>query len=79
MILTCLKIDSTVLQGFKRRGASLHAVSYDEEPSLVDALRGVDVLVSTVAGDALLSAQVSRLYEPRSRSLLTIGVIATSY
>ncbi|KAF8597092.1 NAD(P)-binding protein [Ceratobasidium sp. AG-I] len=64
-------IDSAVLQGFKQRGASLHAVSYDDESSLVDALRGVDVLVSTVAGDALLSAQL-----PLIKAAKTAGVAA---
>ncbi|CAE6436156.1 unnamed protein product [Rhizoctonia solani] len=51
-------INSAPLQEFKSQGASLHAVSYDDEASLFKALEGVDVLVSTVAGAALVSAQV---------------------
>ena len=45
----------------------------------MEALKGVDVLVSAVAGDALLSAQVSYLSKPLSHCWLTTGVIATSY
>ncbi|CAE6429968.1 unnamed protein product [Rhizoctonia solani] len=51
-------INSAPLQEFKSKGASLHAISYDDEASIVKALQGVDVLVSTVAGGALVSAQV---------------------
>ncbi|KDN46571.1 hypothetical protein RSAG8_04224, partial [Rhizoctonia solani AG-8 WAC10335] len=51
-------INSAPLQEFKSKGASLHAVSYDDESSIVKALQGVDVLISTVAGAALVSAQV---------------------
>ncbi|KAG8729329.1 hypothetical protein FRC11_009022, partial [Ceratobasidium sp. 423] len=51
-------INSAPLQEFKSKGASLHAISYDDEASIVNALQGVDVLVSTVAGAALVSAQV---------------------
>ncbi|QRW16426.1 NmrA-like family domain-containing protein 1 [Rhizoctonia solani] len=45
-------------QDYKKRGASLHAISYDDEASLVKALDGVDVLVSSVAATALTSAQI---------------------
>ncbi|GAB1520370.1 hypothetical protein RhiTH_003445 [Rhizoctonia solani] len=51
-------IESALLQELKSKGASLHVVSYDKEPSLVDALRGVDVLVSAVGLSAVLAAQL---------------------
>ncbi|KAF8596575.1 NAD(P)-binding protein [Ceratobasidium sp. AG-I] len=62
-------IDSAPLQEFKKRGATLHAISYDDEASLVKALQGVDVLISTVAGTALVSAQV-----PLIKAAKTAGV-----
>ncbi|CAE6484175.1 unnamed protein product [Rhizoctonia solani] len=40
-------INSAPLQEFKAKGAFLHAISYDDEASLVKALQGVDVLIST--------------------------------
>lgn len=51
-------INSAPLQEFKKRGASLHAISYDDEASLVKALQGTDVVISTVGGPAIISAQV---------------------
>ncbi|CAE6366785.1 unnamed protein product [Rhizoctonia solani] len=51
-------INSAPLQEFKSKGASLHAISYDDEASILKALQGVDVVVSTVAGSAIVSAQV---------------------
>ncbi|CAE6395838.1 unnamed protein product [Rhizoctonia solani] len=53
-----LLIDTPPYQEYKKRGASLHAVSYDDEASLVEALNGVDVLVSSVARAALASTQI---------------------
>ncbi|KAG8701115.1 hypothetical protein FRC09_005553 [Ceratobasidium sp. 395] len=51
-------IDSAPLQDFKKRGASLHAISYEDEASIIKALEGVDTVVATVAATALVSAQV---------------------
>ncbi|KAB5593373.1 Isoflavone reductase-like protein [Ceratobasidium theobromae] len=51
-------VDSEPLQEYKSRGASLYPVSYEDEASITKALEGVDVLVSAVAGSALVSAQV---------------------
>ncbi|KAG8725579.1 hypothetical protein FRC12_009288 [Ceratobasidium sp. 428] len=51
-------IDSAPLQDFKKRGASLHAISYEDEASIIKALEGVDTVIATVAGTALVSAQV---------------------
>ncbi|KAF8717269.1 Saccharopine dehydrogenase NADP binding domain, partial [Rhizoctonia solani] len=51
-------IESALLQDLKSKGASLHVVSYDKEPSLVNALRGVDILVSAVGLSAVLAAQL---------------------
>ncbi|CAE6425385.1 unnamed protein product [Rhizoctonia solani] len=53
-----LKIETGSYQEYKKRGASLYAISYDDEDSLVKALDGVDVLVSTVAAAGLTSAQI---------------------
>ncbi|QRW16427.1 NmrA-like family domain-containing protein 1 [Rhizoctonia solani] len=50
-------INTTPYQDYKKRGALLYAVSYDDEASLVKALDGVDVLVSSVAAAALTSTQ----------------------
>ncbi|KAG8759841.1 hypothetical protein FRC12_009682 [Ceratobasidium sp. 428] len=51
-------IDSAPLQDFKKRGASLHAISYEDEASIIKALEEVDTVVATVAATALVSAQV---------------------
>ncbi|KAJ1301054.1 hypothetical protein OPQ81_003472 [Rhizoctonia solani] len=51
-------IGSAALQEFMTNGASIHAISYDDEASLVKALQGADVLISTVSGAALVSAQI---------------------
>lgn len=51
-------LESATLQEFKSRGASLHGISYDDQASIVQALTGVDALVSTVGAEALVSAQV---------------------
>ncbi|CAE6511999.1 unnamed protein product [Rhizoctonia solani] len=51
-------IESVPYQEYKKRGASLHAVSYDDEASLIKALDGADVLVSTVAAAGVTSAQI---------------------
>ncbi|KAG8765987.1 hypothetical protein FRC12_007151 [Ceratobasidium sp. 428] len=51
-------IDSAPLQDFKKRGASLHAISYEDEASIIKALEGVDTVVATVAAAALVSAQI---------------------
>ena len=59
-------LGSTVLQDFERRGASLHAISYEDEDNIIKALQGVDVLVSAVAGDAILSAQVPLIKAAKS-------------
>ncbi|CCO35326.1 Isoflavone reductase homolog [Rhizoctonia solani AG-1 IB] len=62
-------IESASLQDFKSKGASLHAISYEDEDSLVKALQGVDVLVSTVGASALLSAQL-----PLIKAAKAVGV-----
>jgi uncharacterized protein YbjT (DUF2867 family) len=67
--LILVQIESASLQDFKSKGASLHAISYEDEDSLVKALQGVDVLVSTVGGSALLSAQI-----PLIKAAKAVGV-----
>ncbi|CUA78285.1 hypothetical protein RSOLAG22IIIB_13039 [Rhizoctonia solani] len=62
-------INSAPLQEFKSKGASLHAISYEDESSIVKALQGVDVLVSTVAGAALVSAQVPLIKAAKAASV----------
>ncbi|CAE6505180.1 unnamed protein product [Rhizoctonia solani] len=51
-------IESAPYQEYKKRGAELYAISYDDEASLVKALDGVDVLISAVAAEGLTSAQI---------------------
>lgn len=64
-------IESAPLQELKSRGASLHAVNYEDEASIVKALEGVDVLVSTVAGSALVSAQVPLIKAAKAAGVKT--------
>ncbi|QRV93614.1 NmrA-like family domain-containing protein 1 [Ceratobasidium sp. AG-Ba] len=63
--------NSEKLQTFKARGATLHSVSYDDETSLVGALKGVDVLLSTVGGNALLSAQIPLIRAAKAAGVAT--------
>ncbi|KAL5636550.1 hypothetical protein ACGC1H_000490 [Rhizoctonia solani] len=51
-------IETAPYQEYKKRGASLYAISYDDQASLVKALDGADVLISTVAAAGLTSAQI---------------------
>ncbi|KAJ1309095.1 hypothetical protein OPQ81_004773 [Rhizoctonia solani] len=51
-------IGATAYQEYKKRGASLCAISYDDEASLIKALDGVDVLVSAVGAAGLTSSQI---------------------
>ncbi|KAG9127631.1 hypothetical protein FRC07_011375 [Ceratobasidium sp. 392] len=51
-------IDSAPLQDFKKRGATLHVISYEDDASIHKALEGVDTLISTVPMSALVSTQV---------------------
>ncbi|CEL59037.1 Isoflavone reductase homolog P3 OS=Arabidopsis thaliana GN=At1g75280 PE=1 SV=1 [Rhizoctonia solani AG-1 IB] len=46
-------IESSVLQDLASRGASVRGISYEDESSIFEALKGVDVLVSTVAPAAM--------------------------
>ncbi|CAE6452244.1 unnamed protein product [Rhizoctonia solani] len=50
-------VDTTPYQEYKKRGASLHAISYDDFAGLTKALEGVDVLVSCVGPEVITSAQ----------------------
>ncbi|KAF8597108.1 NAD-P-binding protein [Ceratobasidium sp. AG-I] len=50
-------VGSPKSKDFESRGASLHVVSYDDEQSLVDALNGVDVLISAVPAEGLVTIQ----------------------
>ncbi|KAH7337696.1 NmrA-like family-domain-containing protein [Rhizoctonia solani] len=51
-------VKSATLQELKTIGPSIHVISYNDEASIVSALQGVDVLVSTVSGTAIASAQI---------------------
>ena len=53
-------------EGVEKRGATLHAISYHDEAGIVKALEGVDVLISAVAGEALVSAQVRPILSSNS-------------
>ncbi|CUA77389.1 hypothetical protein RSOLAG22IIIB_12723 [Rhizoctonia solani] len=58
-ILTRIEsLESATIQELRAAGASVHVISYDDEASIVKALQGADVLVSTVSPAALSSAQL---------------------
>lgn len=57
ILVRASSVDSAQSKDFKSRGASLHVVSYDDEKSLVDALTGVDVLISAVPAEGLVTVQ----------------------
>ncbi|CAE7226643.1 unnamed protein product [Rhizoctonia solani] len=58
LLVRAESIETAAYQEYKQRGASLYAVSYDDEDGLVKALDGVDVLVSAVGSAGVVSAQV---------------------
>ncbi|KAG8698853.1 hypothetical protein FRC11_014131, partial [Ceratobasidium sp. 423] len=62
-------VGSVALQELKANGASIHAISYDDEASIAKALQGADVLVSAVSDAALISAQI-----PLIKAAKTAGV-----
>ncbi|KAB5596260.1 Isoflavone reductase-like protein [Ceratobasidium theobromae] len=64
-------VDSPSLQEFKTRGASLHIIAYDSEASIVKALEGVDVLISTVASAVLVHAQVPLIKAAKAAGVKT--------
>ncbi|CAE6522470.1 unnamed protein product [Rhizoctonia solani] len=51
-------IETAPYQEYKKRGAELHSISYDDETSIIKALDGADVLISTIGAAGLISAQV---------------------
>ncbi|KDN38855.1 hypothetical protein RSAG8_09261, partial [Rhizoctonia solani AG-8 WAC10335] len=53
LLVRAESIETAPYQEYKKRGASLYAVSYDDEASLVKALDGADVLVSAVASTGI--------------------------
>ncbi|KEP48729.1 isoflavone reductase-like protein [Rhizoctonia solani 123E] len=58
LLVRAESIDTEVYQEYKKRGATLHAISYDDDDGLVEALDGTDVLVSAVGAAGLVSAQI---------------------
>ncbi|GAB1520365.1 hypothetical protein RhiTH_003440 [Rhizoctonia solani] len=50
--------ESAVLKELTSRGASVRGISYEDESSLIKALQGVDVLVSTVSAAGLTTQLV---------------------
>ncbi|KAG8716077.1 hypothetical protein FRC11_009702 [Ceratobasidium sp. 423] len=58
LLVRTQSIETVPYQEYKKRGAELYAISYDDEASLVKALEGTDVLISAVAAEGLTSAQV---------------------
>ncbi|KAF8600050.1 NAD(P)-binding protein [Ceratobasidium sp. AG-I] len=59
-------IDGAAVQSFKQRGASLHGVSYEDEAELVEVLKGVDVVLSTLSGGGIAEAQPNLLRAAKS-------------
>ncbi|KAH7343354.1 hypothetical protein B0J17DRAFT_713536 [Rhizoctonia solani] len=58
LLVRTQSIETAPYQEYKKRGALLYAISYDDEASLVKALDGADVLISAVAAEGLISAQI---------------------
>ncbi|KAG9119085.1 hypothetical protein FRC07_006075 [Ceratobasidium sp. 392] len=61
-------LNGSLVQSFKDRGAAIHGVSYDDEPELVSALQGVDIVLSTLNGRGITGAQPNLL-----RAAKTVG------
>jgi hypothetical protein len=58
LLTSCSQVDGSVVQDFKTRGASVHGVSYEDESELENALKGVDVVLSTLNAGGITGAQV---------------------
>ncbi|KAG8769870.1 hypothetical protein FRC12_004679 [Ceratobasidium sp. 428] len=54
-------INGELVQPFKERGAALYGVSYDDEAELAAALQGADIVLSTLSGGGITSAQPNLL------------------
>ncbi|EUC66368.1 isoflavone reductase-like protein [Rhizoctonia solani AG-3 Rhs1AP] len=52
VLVRASSLDSPTYQAYKQRGAQLRLIDFEDEVSIVDALNGVDVFISTVAGPA---------------------------
>ncbi|CAE6505189.1 unnamed protein product [Rhizoctonia solani] len=52
VLVRASSVDMPVYQGYKRRGATLHIIDFENEASIVEALKGVNVFISAVAGPA---------------------------
>ncbi|KAH7343355.1 hypothetical protein B0J17DRAFT_713537 [Rhizoctonia solani] len=44
--------NTPIYQSYKQRGATLHIIDFEDEATVVEALNGVDVFISTVTGPA---------------------------
>ncbi|KAH7338085.1 NAD-P-binding protein [Rhizoctonia solani] len=54
-------VDGSAVQDFKARGASVYGVSYEDEDELVEVLKGVDVVLSTLNAGGITGAQPNLL------------------
>lgn len=64
-------VESAPFEEFKKRGASLHVISYDDISSITRAFEGVDVVIATVAGSALASAQLPLIKAAKAAGVKT--------
>ncbi|CAE6425396.1 unnamed protein product [Rhizoctonia solani] len=52
ILVRACSFDSPVYQAYQRRGAKLHSIDFEDEAGIVEALAGVDIFISAVAGPA---------------------------
>ncbi|KAG8716078.1 hypothetical protein FRC11_009703 [Ceratobasidium sp. 423] len=52
VLVRASSVDKPIYQAYKQRGATLHVIDFENEASIVEALQGVDVFISAVAGPA---------------------------
>ncbi|CAE6355205.1 unnamed protein product [Rhizoctonia solani] len=54
-------VNGSEVQAFKARGASVHGVNYEDETELTEALKGVDIVLSTLNSGGITDAQPNLL------------------
>ncbi|CUA69073.1 hypothetical protein RSOLAG22IIIB_03751 [Rhizoctonia solani] len=52
ILVRASSFDSPVYQAYQRRGAKLHSIDFEDEAGIAEALAGVDIFISAVAGPA---------------------------
>ncbi|CAE7190940.1 unnamed protein product [Rhizoctonia solani] len=74
VLVRAASVNSPAYQEYKLRGAKIHVIDFEDEATIVEALIGVDVFISAVAGSAL-SAQFPLV---RAASKAGVGVFFPS-